>query len=156
MIAMILAAGRGERLRPITESMPKALVEVRGKSLLEHHLLALEAAGVETVVINLGWFGNKIIEKVRSGSEYGLNVIYSPEGTTFSKLAVGFIALCQCSVPIRSWSSTQIFTPTCLCQPKICTRIVRVTSSWCPGPNTDRPVTSICLMGVFATVATPS
>ena len=80
MIAMILAAGRGERLRPITESMPKALVEVRGKSLLEYHLLALKAAGVETVVINLGWFGNKIIEKVSSGAEYGLNVIYSPEG----------------------------------------------------------------------------
>lgn len=80
MIAMILAAGRGERLRPITESMPKALVEVQGKSLLEYHLLALEAAGIETVVINLGWFGNKIIEKVGSGKEYGLNIIYSPEG----------------------------------------------------------------------------
>ncbi len=80
MIAMILAAGRGERLRPITETMPKALVEVRGKSLLEHHLLALESAGVETVVVNLGWFGNKIVEKVGSGKEYGLNVIYSPEG----------------------------------------------------------------------------
>jgi MurNAc alpha-1-phosphate uridylyltransferase len=80
MIAMILAAGRGERLRPITESMPKALVEVQGKSLLEYHLLALESAGVETVVINLGWFGNKIIEKVGSGAQFGLNVIYSPEG----------------------------------------------------------------------------
>ncbi|NIA28005.1 MAG: NTP transferase domain-containing protein [Desulfobulbaceae bacterium] len=80
MIAMILAAGRGERLRPITESMPKALVDVRGKSLIEHHLLALASAGVETVVINLGWFGNKIIEKVGSGTQYGLNVIYSPEG----------------------------------------------------------------------------
>jgi len=80
MIAMILAAGRGERLRPITDSLPKALVEVRGRSLLERHLTALKSAGIETVVINLGWFGSKIIEKVGSGAEYGLNVIFSPEG----------------------------------------------------------------------------
>ncbi len=46
MIAMILAAGRGERLRPMTESMPKALVEVRGRSLLERHLDAVKAAGI--------------------------------------------------------------------------------------------------------------
>ncbi len=57
MIAMVLAAGRGERLMPITASVPKALVEVRGSSLLEHHLRALASAGIETVVINLGWFG---------------------------------------------------------------------------------------------------
>jgi len=80
MLAMVLAAGRGERLRPITASVPKALVEVKGRSLLEYHLSALAAAGVETVVINLGWFGDKIIEKIGSGAEFGLNVIYSPEG----------------------------------------------------------------------------
>ena len=80
MIAMVLAAGRGERLMPITASVPKALVEVRGRSLLEHHLRALASAGIETVVINLGWFGDRIIEKIGSGTAYGLNVIYSPEG----------------------------------------------------------------------------
>lgn len=80
MIAMVLAAGRGERLRPITASVPKALVEVQGRTLLEHRLLALASAGIETVVINLGWFGDKIIEKIGSGTAYGLNVIYSPEG----------------------------------------------------------------------------
>ena len=79
MIAMVLAAGRGERLRPITASVPKALV-VQGKTLLEHRLLALASAGIETVVINLGWFGDKIVEKIGSGAAYGLNVIYSPEG----------------------------------------------------------------------------
>lgn len=77
---MILAAGRGERLRPLTDSVPKALVEVRGQSMLERHLLAIKAAGIETVVINLGWLGNQIVESVGSGSRYGLNVIYSPEG----------------------------------------------------------------------------
>ena len=80
MIAMILAAGRGERLRPLTESTPKALVEVRGRSLLERHLDKLQSSGIETVVINLGWLGEKIAEKIGSGRAYGLKVIYSPEG----------------------------------------------------------------------------
>ena len=80
MMAMVLAAGRGERLMPITASVPKALVEVRGRALLEYHLRALASAGIETVIINLGWFGDRIIEKIGSGAAYGLNVIYSPEG----------------------------------------------------------------------------
>lgn len=77
---MLLAAGRGERLRPLTDSLPKALVEVRGTSLLERHLRSLADAGIETCVINLGWHGDKILSRIGSGSAYGLNVIYSPEG----------------------------------------------------------------------------
>ena len=77
---MILAAGRGERLRPLTDVVPKALIEVRGRSLLEHHLDRLRDAGINDVVINLGWLGQKIVERVGSGSRYGLNVVYSPEG----------------------------------------------------------------------------
>jgi MurNAc alpha-1-phosphate uridylyltransferase len=80
MIAMILAAGRGERLRPLTATIPKALVEVRGRSLLERHLDRLAAAGIETVVINLGWLGEQIVERIGSGQGHGLNVIYSREG----------------------------------------------------------------------------
>ena len=80
MIAMILAAGRGERLRPLTDTMPKALAEVRGERLIERHLRALSAAGIDTVVINLGWLGEKIVERIGSGDAYGINVIYSPEG----------------------------------------------------------------------------
>jgi len=80
MIAMILAAGRGERLRPITDEVPKALVEVRGRSLLERHLDNVRAAGIDSVVINLGWLAEKIAERVGSGRAFGLNVIYSPEG----------------------------------------------------------------------------
>jgi len=79
MIAMILAAGRGERLRPLTDSLPKALVEVQGQSLLEHHLQALNRAGYDTVVINLGWLGEQIAERIGSGARYGINVVYSPE-----------------------------------------------------------------------------
>ena len=77
---MILAAGRGERLRPLTDTMPKSLVEVRGQSLLERHLENIQRAGIEDVVINLGWLGDKIVERIGSGSSYGLSVSYSDEG----------------------------------------------------------------------------
>jgi len=80
VIAMILAAGRGERLRPLTDEIPKSLVEVRGKSLLERHLENIRDGGVKTVIINLGWLGEHIVRRVGSGSRYGLEVIYSPEG----------------------------------------------------------------------------
>lgn len=79
MIAMILAAGRGERLRPVTDDKPKALVEVAGESLLERHLRRLGDAGADTVVINLGWCGEQIVERAGSGCAFGLQVVYSPE-----------------------------------------------------------------------------
>ena len=79
MRAMILAAGRGERLRPLTDEVPKSLVEVHGESLLERHLESVRAAGISTVVINLGWLGEKIVERVGSGERYGLEVVYSDE-----------------------------------------------------------------------------
>ena len=80
MRAMILAAGRGERLRPLTDEIPKALVEVAGKSLLEHHLERVRAAGIESVVINLGWHGERIADRIGSGARYGLEITYSDEG----------------------------------------------------------------------------
>jgi len=79
MIAMILAAGRGERLRPITDRIPKPLVEVRGATMLDRQLRRLADAGVTTVVINLGWLGKQIVESVGGGEKFGLQVCYSPE-----------------------------------------------------------------------------
>ena len=79
MPAMILAAGRGERLRPVTDTIPKALVEVQGEHLIDRHLRMLAAAGVKTVVINLGWLGEQIVAHVGSGQQFGLQVVYSPE-----------------------------------------------------------------------------
>jgi MurNAc alpha-1-phosphate uridylyltransferase len=76
---MVLAAGRGERLRPLTDSMPKSLVEVQGQSLLERHLDNIRRAGIKDVVINLGWLGEQIVERVATGSRYGLSVSYSDE-----------------------------------------------------------------------------
>lgn len=77
---MLLAAGRGERLRPLTDEQPKPLLQVRGQSLLEHHLQRLREAGITIVVINLGWLGDQIVRRVGSGARYGLEVVYSPEG----------------------------------------------------------------------------
>lgn len=80
MRAMILAAGRGERLRPVTDKTPKPLIEVGGQSLLERHLENVRSAGIGTVVVNLGWLGDRIAERVGSGAQYGLEVSYSQEG----------------------------------------------------------------------------
>jgi MurNAc alpha-1-phosphate uridylyltransferase len=66
-------------MRPVTDTIPKALVEVGGVSLLERQLAMLADAGVSKVVINLGWLGDKIIERIGSGKSFGLDVVYSPE-----------------------------------------------------------------------------
>ena len=77
--AMILAAGRGERLRPYTDNCPKSLLKVGGKPLLFYHLESLASAGINKVVINLNWRGEQIEAAVGNGSQFGLNVIYSRE-----------------------------------------------------------------------------
>jgi len=76
---MILAAGRGERLRPLTDSTPKPLLEVGGKLLIEYHLEHLAIAGFREVVINLSHLGDKIHDTLGNGSRWGLNIRYSPE-----------------------------------------------------------------------------
>ncbi len=79
---MILAAGRGERLRPLTDTVPKPLVEVGGETLIERHIRALARAGVTAIVINLAWRGGQIVEALGQGSRYGVTLVYSPEGET--------------------------------------------------------------------------
>jgi N-acetyl-alpha-D-muramate 1-phosphate uridylyltransferase len=80
MKAMLLAAGRGERLRPLTDQHPKPLLMVRGKPLIAWHLEALARAGVQDVVINLSWLGEQIRARLGSGSEWGVHIEYSEEG----------------------------------------------------------------------------
>lgn len=77
---MILAAGRGERLRPITDNIPKPLVKVRGKALLQYHIEALVAAGFIDLVINHAWHGEQIEQAMGDGSRFGAAIQYSPEG----------------------------------------------------------------------------
>lgn len=81
MHAMILAAGRGERLRPLTDEIPKPLLMVRGRPLIEHHLLALGRAGVTDVVINLSWRGERLMAHLGDGAAFGLRIRYSDEGS---------------------------------------------------------------------------
>ena len=77
---MLLAAGRGERLRPITDSLPKPLVAVAGKPLIVYHLEALARAGIRDVVINLSWLGEKIRVALGEGERHGMRITYSEEG----------------------------------------------------------------------------
>lgn len=82
MYALILAAGRGERLRPLTDSTPKPLLRVGPHALIEHHLLALSMAGITNIVINHAHLGQQIVSTLGDGSRYGVNIEYSaePEG----------------------------------------------------------------------------
>jgi len=80
MKAMILAAGRGERMRPLTLTRPKPLLEVGGHALIEHHLRALAAAGLAQVVVNLSWLGEQICAALGDGARLGVDVRYSDEG----------------------------------------------------------------------------
>ncbi len=79
MKAMILAAGRGERLRPLTDAVPKALVEVRGKPLAVWHLERLAAAGFGDVVMNVSHLADRIVARLGDGSAFGLHISYSRE-----------------------------------------------------------------------------
>jgi MurNAc alpha-1-phosphate uridylyltransferase len=80
MKAMILAAGRGERLRPLTDEIPKPLIEVAGRSLIEYHLINLAASGFKEIVINTAWLADKIHQQLGDGSNYGVKIRYSDEG----------------------------------------------------------------------------
>jgi N-acetyl-alpha-D-muramate 1-phosphate uridylyltransferase len=78
-VAMILAAGRGERMRPLTDRTPKPLLEVRGRPLIEYHLERLARAGIARVVINLAWLGSMIRDRLGDGGRYGVQIVYSEE-----------------------------------------------------------------------------
>ncbi|MCL1126859.1 N-acetylmuramate alpha-1-phosphate uridylyltransferase MurU [Shewanella surugensis] len=79
MKAMILAAGRGERLRPLTDCIPKPLVCIAKKPLIVYHIENLVSIGVKDIVINLAWLGEKIPEALGSGDKWGVRLHYSYE-----------------------------------------------------------------------------
>ncbi|EKP0306451.1 N-acetylmuramate alpha-1-phosphate uridylyltransferase MurU [Aeromonas sp. 164P] len=79
MKAMILAAGRGERMRPLTDLLPKPLLAVGGKPLIVHHIEKLKAAGVTELVINHAWLGHKLVENLGDGSALGVTIHWSAE-----------------------------------------------------------------------------
>ncbi|MCF6320081.1 MAG: nucleotidyltransferase family protein [Proteobacteria bacterium] len=79
MRVMILAAGKGERMRPLTLVKPKPLLEVCGTTLIEHHIINLKKTGFDDIVINVCWLAQQIMAKLGNGSQYGVKIRYSAE-----------------------------------------------------------------------------
>lgn len=91
MKAMILAAGRGERMRPLTDSCPKPLLKVHGITLIEHHINKLTAVGITELVINHAWLGEHITDYFKDGKDFGVNIRYSEEPFGALETAGGII-----------------------------------------------------------------
>lgn len=91
MKAMILAAGRGERLRPLTDTCPKPLIPLNGNPLIVYHLEKLAEAGVKDVVINHAWLGEQFEKTLGRGEAFGLNIDYSAEPDGGLETAGGII-----------------------------------------------------------------
>jgi len=89
MYAMILAAGRGERMRPLTDTLPKPLLCVNGKPLIVYHIEKLASLGVSDIVINQAWLGHKLPEKLGDGQRWGVNIHYIDEGNRALETAGG-------------------------------------------------------------------
>ena len=89
MKAMILAAGRGERMRPLTDHTPKPLLPVGNEPLIGWHLRRLAAAGFSSIVINHAWLGQKIEDTLQDGTAYGVHIRYSAEGAQGLETAGG-------------------------------------------------------------------
>jgi MurNAc alpha-1-phosphate uridylyltransferase len=86
---MILAAGRGERMRPLTDTTPKPLLRVHGETLIERHVRNLVRAGIERIVINLAWLGGQIRDYLADGARYGAAITYSDETSRALETAGG-------------------------------------------------------------------
>lgn len=91
MKAMILAAGRGERMRPLTDHIPKPLLTVAGKPLIAHTIEQLIAGGFTDIVINHAHLGQQIEKQLGNGQQFGANIAYSPEGDEALETAGGII-----------------------------------------------------------------
>ncbi len=107
MKAIVLAAGRGKRMRPLSDTTPKPLLEVHGKRLIEWHLEALARGGVREVVINTDWLEEQIVATVGDGARFGVAITYSREGRDHGgalETAGGIAKACRFSAT-RSGSS---------------------------------------------------
>ncbi|NNG14362.1 MAG: nucleotidyltransferase family protein [Gammaproteobacteria bacterium] len=91
MKAMILAAGRGERMRPLTDTTPKPLLQVGGQALIEYHIAALREAGINEIIINHAWLGEQITQHLGDGSQYGVQIQYSDESAGALETAGGIV-----------------------------------------------------------------
>lgn len=103
---MILAAGRGERMRPLTDKLPKPMLKVAGIPLIEHHIIKLAKAGITDIVINHAWLGDKIETYLKDGSQWGVSISYSRETQGALETAGGIIK----ALPLLL-TSTDVNTP---------------------------------------------
>lgn len=76
---MILAAGRGERMRPLTDICPKPLLKIKGIPLIEYHIKNLVAAGIKDIVVNHAWLGQQLVDYLGNGEKFSANISYSQE-----------------------------------------------------------------------------
>lgn len=86
---MILAAGRGERMRPLTDSLPKPLLQANGKSLIEYHLEKFQDISIKKTIINHAWLGHLIPQQLGGGSRWDMDIIYSDESNNALETAGG-------------------------------------------------------------------
>jgi MurNAc alpha-1-phosphate uridylyltransferase len=91
MKAMILAAGRGERMGALTAAQPKPLLTIGGRPLIEHHVARLAASGIDELVINLSYRGAQIRSHLGDGSRFGVSIAYSEEGEPPLETAGGIV-----------------------------------------------------------------
>lgn len=91
MKALIFAAGRGERMRPLTDTTPKPLLQAGGKALIEYSIENLAKAGFRDIVINVAYLGRQIIDYCGDGSRWGVSIVYSDEGDTALETAGGIV-----------------------------------------------------------------
>lgn len=96
MKAMILAAGRGERMRPLTDEIPKPLVSIGEHNLIERHVLLLREAGVREIVINISYRAQQIMDALGDGRRYGVDITYSYEGETALGTGQGIYRVLHC------------------------------------------------------------
>ena len=99
---MILAAGRGERMRPLTDTIPKPLLQVGGKPLIVWHIENLAHAGIRELVINHAHLGAQIEACLGDGSRFGVSIHYSPEPKHWKPPAASPMP-CRCSATSLSW-----------------------------------------------------
>lgn len=96
MRAMILSAGRGERMRPLTDDTPKPLLQINGKPLIQYHIEKLVAAGIKDIIINHAIMGDQIEDYLGNGRQLGANIIYSAEGNVPLETGGGIFRALPC------------------------------------------------------------
>lgn len=114
MKAMLLAAGRGERMRPLTDTCPKPLLKVRGKPLIVWHIVNLVKAGITDIVINHAHLGHMIVDALGNGEKWGANISYSEETNaleTAGGIAKALPLLCDAGDEPFIVVSADIYTP---------------------------------------------